>query len=69
MPEAYGDLEAPEDGVIVHGVYLDAGRWDMDQMKLVDAKPGICVRNSFQGSWPVEQTHSNELLANIKPLF
>lgn len=43
MFEAYGDLESPEDGVIVHGVFLDAGRWDMDEMKLVDAKPGMSM--------------------------
>lgn len=42
--EAYGDLVAPQDGVIVHGLFLDAGRWSKNRMLLVDAKPGkdIC---------------------------
>lgn len=48
MPEAYGDLQAPTDGVIVHGVFLDAGRWDMEKMKLVDAKPGILTNTNYE---------------------
>lgn len=48
--DAYGELDAPEDGVIVHGLFVDAGRWFQDRMKLVDAKPGMsncsqCVDN------------------------
>lgn len=37
----YKPLESPEDGVLVHGLFLDAGRWDMRTMKLTDPKPGI----------------------------
>lgn len=36
----YKPLERPDDGVIVHGLFIDAGRWDITNMKLVDAKPG-----------------------------
>ncbi|GJQ70897.1 hypothetical protein Trydic_g814 [Trypoxylus dichotomus] len=36
----YGNLEYPKDGVIIHGLFLDAGRWDMRKMKLVDPNPG-----------------------------
>ncbi|RZC39366.1 dynein heavy chain 6, axonemal, partial [Asbolus verrucosus] len=36
----YKGLESPSDGAIVHGLYVDAGRWDMKTMKLIDAKPG-----------------------------
>ncbi|XP_022919976.1 dynein axonemal heavy chain 6 [Onthophagus taurus] len=40
VPKAYGDLVYPKDGVIVHGLFLDAGRWDMRTMCLVDPNPG-----------------------------
>lgn len=36
----YSPLISPEDGVIVHGLYGDAGRWDLRTMKLVDPLPG-----------------------------
>lgn len=36
----YKPLEPPEDGVLVHGLFLDAGKWDMRAMKLIDPKPG-----------------------------
>lgn len=36
----YKGLQSPEDGAIVHGIFIDAGCWDMKAMKLVDAKPG-----------------------------
>lgn len=26
----------PEDGVLIHGLYIDAGRWDFKSMKLID---------------------------------
>lgn len=38
--EVYQGLESPEDGAIVHGLFVDAGRWDKHEMKLIDAKPG-----------------------------
>uniref|UniRef100_A0A2A4JMT0 Dynein heavy chain region D6 P-loop domain-containing protein n=1 Tax=Heliothis virescens TaxID=7102 RepID=A0A2A4JMT0_HELVI len=39
-PNVYGFLERPEDGVNIHGLFIDAGRWDMREKLLVDAFPG-----------------------------
>lgn len=39
-PDVYGFLERPEDGVNIHGLFIDAGRWDMREKLLVDALPG-----------------------------
>ncbi|XP_026758308.2 dynein axonemal heavy chain 6 [Galleria mellonella] len=39
-PDVYGDLVLPEDGVNIHGLFIDAGRWDMQNNCLVDALPG-----------------------------
>lgn len=39
-PDVFGGLKAPEDGVNIHGLFIDAGRWDMSKNKLVDALPG-----------------------------
>ena len=40
-------VDRPEDGVLVHGMFLEASRWDMDQMIIVDSLPGemnpVCV--------------------------
>ncbi|KAK9882719.1 hypothetical protein WA026_022770 [Henosepilachna vigintioctopunctata] len=36
----YHPLIAPDDGVIIHGLFIDAGRWDIHKQMLVDAKPG-----------------------------
>lgn len=36
----YSPLISPEDGVLVHGLYVDAGRWDRKLMMLVDPLPG-----------------------------
>ncbi|XP_052746778.1 dynein axonemal heavy chain 6 [Bicyclus anynana] len=36
----FGPLEKPEDGVNIHGLFIDAGRWDAQQNLLVDALPG-----------------------------
>ncbi|RZF48033.1 hypothetical protein LSTR_LSTR002099 [Laodelphax striatellus] len=38
--EAYGSLHVPEEGQLVHGLFLDAGRFDVEKMLLVDPKPG-----------------------------
>ncbi|CAH1180440.1 unnamed protein product [Phaedon cochleariae] len=32
--------ECPKDGVVIHGLFIDAGRWDNATRKLVDPKPG-----------------------------
>ncbi|KAJ1441552.1 dynein heavy chain, N-terminal region 2-domain-containing protein, partial [Ochromonadaceae sp. CCMP2298] len=33
--------EAPQDGVIVFGLYLEGARFDMTELKVVDSRPGI----------------------------
>lgn len=40
MPGAYGDITEPNDGAIVHGLFVDGGRWDNENMILVDPHPG-----------------------------
>ncbi|XP_047524724.1 dynein axonemal heavy chain 6 [Pieris napi] len=35
----FGDLEKPEDGVNIHGLFIDAGRWDTKKNCLTDALP------------------------------
>ncbi|XP_046489725.1 dynein axonemal heavy chain 6 [Neodiprion pinetum] len=37
---AYGNVNLPRDGVLIHGLFLDAGRWDFQFMVLVDANKG-----------------------------
>uniref|UniRef100_A0A2H1VTU9 SFRICE_006427 n=1 Tax=Spodoptera frugiperda TaxID=7108 RepID=A0A2H1VTU9_SPOFR len=39
-PSAYEYLELPDDGVNIHGLFIDAGRWDIGLMRLVDPLPG-----------------------------
>ena len=34
------DFPKTEDGVLVHGIFMDACRWDMDAGLLVDSLPG-----------------------------
>lgn len=38
--EVYKDLQVPDDGVLIHGLHIDAGRWDFESMILVDANIG-----------------------------
>lgn len=33
-------LPSPEDGVLVHGMFMDASRWDNKEMVIEDALPG-----------------------------
>lgn len=40
VPQAYKNLQTPEDGVFVHGLFIDAGRWDFQFNILVDANIG-----------------------------
>lgn len=37
---AYQSLQEPSDGVFIHGLFIDAGRWDFQSMILVDANKG-----------------------------
>jgi len=38
--EMDNELDTPEDGVLVHGLFLEAARWNMDGMVLGDALLG-----------------------------
>ncbi|KAI4494191.1 hypothetical protein M0802_009060 [Mischocyttarus mexicanus] len=40
VPQAYKGLQVPEDGVFIHGLFIDAGRWDFKFKILVDANIG-----------------------------
>ena len=33
-------IESPEDGVLIHGLFMDGFRWDDENMVVVDARPG-----------------------------
>ena len=35
------EYEKPDDGVLVHGLYLDSASWNDDECVLADARPGI----------------------------
>ena len=45
--EQDNEIESPEDGVLVHGLYMDASRWNDDTMMLADPYAGemnpVCV--------------------------
>ncbi|WAR29551.1 DYH6-like protein, partial [Mya arenaria] len=41
-------LKVPEDGVLVHGMYMDACRWDMEAMTMVDS-----LKGEMQGELPM----------------
>ena len=34
------EIHQPEDGVIVHGLFMEAMRWDDDNMTILDSLPG-----------------------------
>lgn len=40
IASAYQNLQEPLDGVFIHGLFIDAGRWDFQSMILVDANKG-----------------------------
>ena len=40
VPSIYKSLQVPQDGVLVHGLFIDAGRWDFRSKSLVDANKG-----------------------------
>ena len=33
-------VESPENGVIIHGLFMDAMRWDNENMTITDSLPG-----------------------------
>jgi hypothetical protein len=37
---SFFQLPSPEDGVLVHGMFMDASRWDDKDMVIEDALPG-----------------------------
>ena len=43
VPEVYGNLKIPADGVLVHGIFLDAGQWDRKRRFLIDPLPGKII--------------------------
>lgn len=39
-PQLYEGLDFPEDGIIVHGLFIEAGKWDEKQGGLIDPSIG-----------------------------
>ncbi|XP_063222655.1 dynein axonemal heavy chain 6 isoform X2 [Bacillus rossius redtenbacheri] len=68
-PEFYDGLAPPVDGVLVHGLFLDAARWDFDKMRLADQIPG-----EMNPALPVmlllpKKTVDNTLTRYVCPLY
>ncbi|XP_034255936.1 dynein heavy chain 6, axonemal isoform X2 [Thrips palmi] len=40
VKSAYKGVHQPKDGVFIHGLFLEAARWDYDQKMLADPNPG-----------------------------
>ncbi|XP_066254312.1 dynein axonemal heavy chain 6 [Euwallacea similis] len=66
--ELYQSLKPPEDGVLVHGLFLDAGKWDMETMKLIDPKLGE-INPPFPVVHIMPKTKLPEDLRYICPLY
>ncbi|KAK9295362.1 hypothetical protein QLX08_010308 [Tetragonisca angustula] len=68
--EVYKNLQVPEDGVLIHGLFIDAGRWDFRSMCLVDANIG-----EMHPSLPVLHIHpvlelpKDEIERYVCPLY
>ena len=45
--EMDNELPTPKDGVLVHGLFIEAARWDDEKMILADAVPGQMTSVSF----------------------
>ncbi|CAG5008051.1 unnamed protein product [Parnassius apollo] len=38
--DLYGGLQVPDEGIIIHGLFIEAGRWDVGRGCLTDSLPG-----------------------------
>lgn len=47
MEEIYQNVQTPEDGLLIHGLFIDAGKWDSQFMILVDANIGNNIDNRY----------------------
>ncbi|XP_048507335.1 dynein axonemal heavy chain 6 [Athalia rosae] len=64
VPGAYGNLSVPQDGVLIHGLFLDAGKWDFQFMVLVDANKG-----EMNPSLPVLHVQPTASLPEVDPRY